>query len=248
MKTTGTARSTATRPHGSGGRHERLRHALLDDARRHARHDTGLCASTEDRSRRHRLDDRRDRPRADDDDPGPGAVLRRHGAQEERARHHGAEPRGASHCVACCGSLLGYTSRSRAMRPLLGNLDRALLHGIGDGRVSPLAKTIPESLFMLYQMTFAIITVALVAGSVADRMRFSAFLLFSALWLFVVYVPIAHWVWGGGLLRPTACSISPAARWCTSMPASPAWSPPGARQAARLRQRQSRAATICRWR
>ncbi len=53
---------------------------------------------------------------------------------------------------------------------------------------------------MLYQMTFAIITVALVAGSVADRMRFSAFLLFSALWLIVVYVPIAHWVWGDGFL------------------------------------------------
>jgi Amt family ammonium transporter len=53
---------------------------------------------------------------------------------------------------------------------------------------------------MLYQMTFAIITVALVAGSVADRMRFSAFVLFSALWLFVVYVPIAHWVWGNGFL------------------------------------------------
>jgi Amt family ammonium transporter len=53
---------------------------------------------------------------------------------------------------------------------------------------------------MLYQMTFAIITVALVAGSVADRMRFSAFVLFSALWLLVVYVPIAHWVWGNGFL------------------------------------------------
>jgi ammonium transporter, Amt family len=53
---------------------------------------------------------------------------------------------------------------------------------------------------MLYQMTFAIITVALVAGAVADRMRFSAFMLFSALWLAFSYVPIAHWVWGGGFL------------------------------------------------
>ena len=66
--------------------------------------------------------------------------------------------------------------------------------------ISPLAKTIPESLFMIYQMTFAIITVALVAGSVADRLRFSAFLLFCAFWLLLVYVPIAHWVWGGGFL------------------------------------------------
>jgi Amt family ammonium transporter len=54
---------------------------------------------------------------------------------------------------------------------------------------------------MIYQMTFAIITVALVAGSVADRMRFSAFMWFSTLWLLVVYVPLAHWVWGGGFLQ-----------------------------------------------
>jgi ammonium transporter, Amt family len=68
------------------------------------------------------------------------------------------------------------------------------------GSISPFAGTIPEALFMLYQMTFAVITVALVAGSVADRMRFSAFMWFSALWLLMVYVPIAHWVWGGGFL------------------------------------------------
>src|SRR5215813_4198988 len=67
---------------------------------------------------------------------------------------------------------------------------------------SPLAATIPEILFMIYQMTFAVITVALVAGSVADRMRFSAFVWFTALWLMIVYVPIAHWVWGGGWLTP----------------------------------------------
>ena len=80
---------------------------------------------------------------------------------------------------------------------------------------------------MIYQMTFAVITVALVAGSVADRMRFSAFLLVRRrCWLLLVYVPIAHWVWGGGFLGSRrACSISPAAPWCISMPASPAWSP-----------------------
>jgi Amt family ammonium transporter len=65
---------------------------------------------------------------------------------------------------------------------------------------SAFAATIPEVLFAFYQMTFAIITVALVAGSVADRMRFSAFLWFCAGWLLLVYVPIAHWVWGGGFL------------------------------------------------
>ncbi|MGJ4927818.1 ammonium transporter [Bradyrhizobium sp. HKCCYLS2038] len=82
----------------------------------------------------------------------------------------------------------------------IGSLDRAFLAGMGMDSVHPGAKTIPESLFMLYQMTFAIITVALVAGSVADRMRFSAYLLFSVGWFIFVYVPLAHWIWGGGFL------------------------------------------------
>ena len=84
--------------------------------------------------------------------------------------------------------------------PWLGTLDRWFLAGMTMDSVNPAAKTIPESLFMLYQMTFAIITVALVAGSVADRMRFSAYLLFSIGWFIFVYVPLAHWVWGGGFL------------------------------------------------
>ena len=83
----------------------------------------------------------------------------------------------------------------------LGDFARVFLMDIGMESISPLAKTIPESLFMIYQMTFAIITVALVAGSVADRMRFSAFLWFGAGWMLLVYVPIAHWVWGGGFLQ-----------------------------------------------
>jgi Amt family ammonium transporter len=84
--------------------------------------------------------------------------------------------------------------------PWLGTLDRWFLAGMTLDGVNPAAKTIPESLFMLYQMTFAIITVALVAGSVADRMRFSAYLLFSVGWFMFVYIPLAHWVWGGGFL------------------------------------------------
>jgi len=84
--------------------------------------------------------------------------------------------------------------------PWLGTLDRWFLAGMTMDGVNPAAKTIPESLFMLYQMTFAIITVALVAGSVADRMRFSAYLMFSVGWFMFVYVPLAHWVWGGGFL------------------------------------------------
>src|SRR5437868_7788594 len=103
--------------------------------------------------------------------------------------------------VSILWALLGYTLSFSGDAPALGNLERALLRGIGMDTVSPLAKTIPESLFMIYQMTFAIITVALVAGAVADRMRFSSFVLSSILWLFVVYVPLAHWVWCGGFLQ-----------------------------------------------
>src|SRR3954451_24064043 len=85
--------------------------------------------------------------------------------------------------------------------PWIGTLDRWFLSGMTMDSVNPAAKTIPEALFMLYQMTFAIITVALVAGSVADRMRFSAYLTFSIGWFIFVYIPLAHWVWGGGFLN-----------------------------------------------
>jgi Amt family ammonium transporter len=97
---------------------------------------------------------------------------------------------------------IGYSLAFTGEGALIGSLDRVFLAGLGMDSISPAAKTIPEAVFMIYQMTFAIITVALVAGSVADRMRFSAFVWFTALWLIVVYVPIAHWVWGGGWLTP----------------------------------------------
>jgi Amt family ammonium transporter len=96
--------------------------------------------------------------------------------------------------------VIGYSLAFTGEAPAIGTFDRVLLQGIGMDTISPLAKTIPESVFVLYQMTFAVITVALVAGSVADRMRFSAFLWFAAGWLLLVYVPVAHWVWGGGFL------------------------------------------------
>ena len=94
----------------------------------------------------------------------------------------------------------GYSLAFVGDGPWIGSLDRAFLAGMEMDGTSPLAKTIPEALFMLYQMTFAVITVALVAGAVADRMRFTAYLLFSAGWFMFVYVPLAHWVWGGGFL------------------------------------------------
>ncbi|MDQ8732831.1 ammonium transporter [Bradyrhizobium sp. LHD-71] len=94
----------------------------------------------------------------------------------------------------------GYSLAFVGDGPWIGNLDRAFLAGMTMDGAHPAAKTIPEALFVLYQMTFAVITVALIAGSVADRMRFSAYLLFSAGWFIFVYVPLAHWVWGGGFL------------------------------------------------
>src|ERR1700688_1651754 len=94
----------------------------------------------------------------------------------------------------------GYSLAFVGDGPWLGTRDRWVLGGVTLDSVNPAPKTIPESLFMLYQMTFAIISVALVAGSVADRMRFSAYLLFSIGWFIFVYIPLAHWVWGGGFL------------------------------------------------
>jgi Amt family ammonium transporter len=94
----------------------------------------------------------------------------------------------------------GYSLAFVGDGPWLGTLDRWFLVGMKMDDINPAARTIPEALFMLYQMTFAIITVALVAGAVADRMRFSAYLLFSVGWFMFVYVPLAHWVWGGGFL------------------------------------------------
>ena len=94
----------------------------------------------------------------------------------------------------------GYSLAFVGDGPWLGNIERLMLSGMTMDGANPLAKTIPEALFVIYQMTFAIITVALVAGSVADRMRFSSFVMFSIGWFTLVYVPLAHWVWGGGFL------------------------------------------------
>jgi len=109
-------------------------------------------------------------------------------------------------CMMLCSilwALVGYTLAFNGDGAFIGNLDKLLLRGIDMDSVAPSTK-IPEMLFMIYQMTFAVITVALVAGSIADRMRFSAFFWFAGIWLLVVYVPIAHWVWGGGFLTVAA--------------------------------------------
>jgi Amt family ammonium transporter len=106
-------------------------------------------------------------------------------------------------CTMLCSILwfaVGYSLSFVGDGPWLGTFERAFMRGTTMESVSPLAATIPEMLFMMYQMTFAVITVALIGGAVADRMRFSAFRWFAGAWLLVVYVPIAHWVWGGGFL------------------------------------------------
>src|SRR6476469_2715737 len=111
-----------------------------------------------------------------------------------------AQSLAATFLVSILWAFIGYSLAFSGDGAVIGTLDRIFLHGMTLESISPLAKTLPEALFMIYQMTFAIITVALVAGSVADRLRFSAYLIFCALWLLLVYVPIAHWVWGGGFL------------------------------------------------
>jgi ammonium transporter, Amt family len=106
-------------------------------------------------------------------------------------------------CTALCSLLwfaIGYSLSFIGDAPWLGTFERLFLRGIGMEATSAFAPTIPELLYVVYQMASAIFTVALIAGAVADRMRFSAFLWFAAGWLIFVYVPIAHWVWGGGFL------------------------------------------------
>lgn len=84
-----------------------------------------------------------------------------------------------------------------SMQGFVGGLSKAFLKGVG---VDSLSGTIPETVFMTFQMTFAIITPALIVGAFAERMKFSAMLLFMGIWITVVYAPICHWVWGGGWL------------------------------------------------
>jgi len=106
--------------------------------------------------------------------------------------------------ITCLASIIwfafGYSlafGDGGSMNAWIGNLDNILM---GNIKEDSMAGDIPESVFALFQMTFAVITPALIVGAFAERMRFSAMLLFSALWLIAVYSPITHWVWGGGWL------------------------------------------------
>jgi len=96
------------------------------------------------------------------------------------------------------GYSLAYTDGG-ANGNFVGGWSRAF--GIGlQGSTHSLARTVPENVFLMYQATFAIITPAIIAGAFAERMKFSAMMWFMALWLLLVYVPVTHWVWGGGFL------------------------------------------------
>lgn len=83
---------------------------------------------------------------------------------------------------------------------LIGNPVNLMMNGVGVDSLAALAPTIPTTVYIAFQMTFAAITVALISGAVVERMKFSSWIVFILLWVSLVYVPVAHWVWGGGWL------------------------------------------------
>ena len=100
---------------------------------------------------------------------------------------------------AVLGYSLAFTNGGESQH-LIGGTERILLAGMGNEVAHSLAASIPESVFMTFQMTFAIITPALICGAFADRMKFSSMMVFMGAWVLLVYCPVAHWVWGGGFL------------------------------------------------
>jgi len=110
-----------------------------------------------------------------------------------------------THCfaIAAVASVLwlvaGYSLAFTQGAGWIGGVSRLFLNGVG---AETLRGNLPEVLFFAYQMTFAIITPALIVGAYVERVGFGFVLLFSALWLMLVYVPVAHWIWGGGMMGP----------------------------------------------
>src|SRR5512142_2058929 len=100
--------------------------------------------------------------------------------------------------VICGYSLVFTSAASPGVNAVIGGLGKAFLAGIPRGALSG---SIPETVFAMYQLTFAIITPALIVGAFAERVGFAAMLAVSAIWSLVVYVPVAHWMWGGGWLQ-----------------------------------------------
>jgi Amt family ammonium transporter len=94
--------------------------------------------------------------------------------------------------------VIGYSLAFDTGNDVIGGLSKVFMAGVTEDSVS---NGIPESVFAMFQLTFAIITPALIVGGFAERMRFSSMMLFSGLWVVVVYAPVTHWVWGGGWLQ-----------------------------------------------
>jgi Amt family ammonium transporter len=116
-----------------------------------------------------------------------------------------AQSFGATCIITVLWMVVGYsvaftTNADSHANQFIGSFNSFMLGNMTLKSINPLAGTIPESVYMFFQMTFAIITPALIAGAIADRMKFSAFMWFMSLWLLLIYCPIAHWVWGGGFL------------------------------------------------
>jgi Amt family ammonium transporter len=104
--------------------------------------------------------------------------------------------------VTVLWAIVGYSLAFGEGTPILGDLRYLFLNGVGSAPNTDYGATVPHQTYMVYQLMFAIITPALISGAFAERMKFSAMLLFSTLWLFIVYLPLAHMVWGkGGLLN-----------------------------------------------
>lgn len=107
---------------------------------------------------------------------------------------------GAAAIVTVLWALIAYSlafSDGGALNAFVGGLGRIGMAGIAPDTMSG---DLPENLFLMFQLTFAIITVAIIAGAAVERIKFSAFMVFSAVWVVLVYAPICHWVWGGGFL------------------------------------------------
>ena len=102
---------------------------------------------------------------------------------------------GVAVVVSVVWPMIGYSLAFTEGNSFIGGLDKVMLNGVTS---YSLTGTIPESVFIVFQMTFAIITIALLFGAVADRIKFTSVLIFTPLWLILVYAPIAHWVWGPG--------------------------------------------------
>lgn len=112
----------------------------------------------------------------------------------------------AAALVSVLWVIAGYSLAFTPGNLLIGGLDRLFLNGMSMDfnqkmvTIAPNAPNIPETVFMLFQMTFAIISTAIITGAFAERIKYSAMMLFSGLWMMLVYVPAAHWVWGGGFM------------------------------------------------